>query len=238
MSADEQKYRAAAEAAELVENGMTLGLGTGSTAAHLVRILGEKVRGGLEIRAIPTSEETRHQAREEGIALIDPDESTVVDLVIDGADECDGSLNLIKGGGGALLREKIVASAGTRMVVIADISKKVAQLGQFPLPVEIDRFAWPLTIQKIRAVLAVHEMAHVPLRLRPGRREEGGGVFVSDGGNYIADIECGRIFDAATLDVDLRSIPGVVETGLFIGLADLAIFGTDTGTQTVEGPAT
>jgi ribose 5-phosphate isomerase A len=233
MSTDDQKKRAAKAALAHVQDGMTLGLGTGSTAAHMVRLLGEKVRSGLTIRAIPTSEETREQAQGEGIELVEPDESTRIDLVIDGADEVDPSRHLIKGGGGALLREKIIASTGARMIVIADVGKRVSQLGKFPLPVEVDRFSWPLTVQKIRAALDANGLGGVSLKLRPGPREAGGGVFRTDGGNYILDINCGRIPDARALDEALRAIPGVVETGLFIDLADLVIFGTDTGVETI-----
>ena len=226
---DDKKKAAAQTAATHIKDGMTLGLGTGSTAAHLVKAVGRMVQQGMSVRCIPTSEQTRQLASANGIELIEPDETTRLDLVIDGADECDGDLNLIKGGGGALLREKIVASSGARMIVIADDSKHVAQLGKFPLPVEIDRFAWPLTVQKIRQTLAEHDIKAPSLSLRPGPRDAGGGVFRSDGGNYIIDIACARIGDAAALDRALDLIPGIVETGLFIGLADIAIFGTDEG---------
>ncbi len=233
-TSDDKKRQAAEEAAKYIQDGMTLGLGTGSTAAHLVAAVGLMVQKGLTVRCIPTSEETRRLAEAAGVELIDPDESTVIDLVIDGADECDGDLNLIKGGGGALLREKIIASSGTRMIVIADESKNVAQLGKFALPVEIDRFSWPLTIQKIRRVLEAQGIKAPSLNLRPGPREAGGGVYRTDGGNYIVDIACVRIPDADALDRALDMIPGVVETGLFVGLADMAIFGTDAGVTVVE----
>ena len=233
MSADDQKKRAAQAALDHVTDGMMLGLGTGSTAAHMVRLLGEKVRSGLTVRAIPTSEETRALAAAEGIELVEPDESTRIDLVIDGADEADPARQLVKGGGGALLREKIIAQAGARMIVIADAGKRVSQLGKFPLPVEIDRFAWPLTVQKIRAVLAETGLDGARVKLRPGPRDAGGGVFRSDGGNYIVDVHCGRIPDAPALDAGLRNIAGVVETGLFIGLADLVIFGIEDGVETL-----
>ncbi len=235
MSSDDQKRHAAEAAAEYVKDGMLIGLGTGSTAAHLVKILGERVRNGLSLRAIPTSEQTRVQAIEEGIELVEPDESSQIDLVIDGADEVEPAKNLIKGGGGALLREKIIADAGARMIVIADIGKKVSQLGEFPLPVEIDRFSWPLTIQQIRKVLAANGLDGVKLGLRSGVRENGGGVFRSDGGNYIVDINCRRIPDAKKLDLELRAIPGVIETGLFIEMADVIIYGTDDGAEIVGG---
>jgi len=233
MSADSQKRRAAAAALEHVTNGMTLGLGSGSTAKHLVELLGEKVKAGLSVRGIPTSEETKRLALEAGIDLVEPDEMTRIDLVIDGADEVDPDLNLIKGGGGAHLREKIIAAAGERMIVIADGSKKVAQLGKFPLPVEIERFSWPLTVQAIRKALADNGLKSASLKLRAGEKEAGGGVYLTDSNNYIADIQCTRIEDAAALDASLRAIPGVIETGLFIGIASLAIFGTDRGVETL-----
>ncbi|GGD08059.1 ribose-5-phosphate isomerase RpiA [Aquisalinus flavus] len=233
MSADSQKRRAAAAALEHVTNGMTLGIGSGSTAKHLVELLGEKVRAGLTVLGIPTSEETRRLATEAGIDLVEPDEMTRIDLVIDGADEVDPDLNLIKGGGGAHLREKIIAAAGQRMIVIADKSKKVAQLGKFPLPVEIERFSWPLTVQAIRKALAENDLKSATLKLRPGARDAGGGVYLTDSNNYIADIQCTRIADPAALDAALRAIPGVIETGLFVGIADLAIFGTDRGVETL-----
>ncbi len=233
MSTDDQKRRAAEAAAAYVKDGMLLGLGTGSTAAHLVNRIGERVRAGLSVRAIPTSEETRKQAQSEGIELVEPDESSRIDLVIDGADEVDPSKQLIKGGGGALLREKIIASAGAKMIVIADIGKRVSQLGKFPLPVELERFSWPLTVQKIRATLDKNGLEGVALKLRPGPRDAGGGVFRSDGGNYIVDINCSRIPDARALDLGLRAIPGVIETGLFIDMADIIIFGTDEGIETI-----
>ncbi|MCI5046794.1 MAG: ribose-5-phosphate isomerase RpiA [Aquisalinus sp.] len=234
MSLDDQKRRAAEAAVNHVQDGMLLGLGTGSTAAHLVRALGEKVRKGLSIQAIPTSEETRALATAEGIELVAPAETTRIDLVIDGADEVDPRKDLMKGGGGALLREKIIASSGARMIVIADSTKKVPQLGKFPLPVEIDRFSWPLTIQKIRKVLDDNDLGGVNLSLRPGPREAGGGVFRSDGGNYIVDISCGRIPDARQLDTALQGVPGVIETGLFIDMADIVIFGTEDSVEIID----
>jgi len=229
MSADDQKRRAAEAALDHVRQGMTLGLGTGSTAAHFVRLLGAKVRAGLDVAGVPTSEETRRLADAEGVRLIEPDEGTSIDLVVDGADECDGRLDLIKGGGAALLREKIVADAAARMIVVADASKRVAQLGAFPLPIEIERFCWPLTVARVRAALSASGLdgVEVALRAAPG----GDGFLLSDGGNHILDARCGRIPDAKALDAALRAIPGVVETGLFIGIADLALFGTDAGVE-------
>jgi len=231
---DEMKRRAAEAALAYVADGMTVGLGTGSTAAHFVRGLGERVRAGLEVRGAPTSEATRALAVECGVALAEFDETTRIDLTVDGADELDGALNLIKGGGGALLREKIIAAASARMIVIADAGKRVAQLGAFPLPVEVARFAWPLSVQALRAAFAEAGLAEARIKLRSA---EAGGPFVSDGGNYILDCALRRIPDAAALASRLNQIPGVVETGLFVGLADMALLGGADGVEKLEAAA-
>jgi ribose 5-phosphate isomerase A len=220
MSADAYKKQAAETAAALVQPEMTLGLGTGSTAAHFIAALGVRVRGGLYVRGVPTSDDTARNAAAAGIDLVEPDETTITDLAVDGTDEVDGALQLIKGGGGALLREKIVANAARRFVVIADASKKVAQLGRFPLPVEIDRFAFALTVRAVREALARLGYVRADIRLRASAA---GPSFLSDGGNFILDCALGRIADALALDTALRAIPGVVETGLFIGMADEVI---------------
>ncbi len=208
--------RAAAQAAsELVVDHMVVGLGTGSTAKHLVSILGERVRNGLDIVAIPTSEATRIQALAEGITIVGFSEQQRIDITIDGADEIAvGALELIKGGGGALLREKIVAAASDRMVVISDESKLVDRLGgRFPLPVEIVPFGWEVTVNKLR-----DRAPRVTLRLG-----KDGGPFLTDGGHYIIDCDFDPIPDAAALERDLATIVGVVESGLFIGIASEAI---------------
>lgn len=230
MNSDAMKRLAAAEAAGLVEPEMTLGLGTGSTAGHFIDLLGERVRGGLAVRGVPTSEDTRRRALAAGIDLVEPDETTVIDLAVDGTDEVDLRLNLIKGGGGALLREKIIASAARRFVVIADASKRVAELGAYPLPVEIDRFAFGLTVRRVREALAASNLAG-KLRLRMGRE---GAPFLSDGGHYILDCALGRIHDPAGLEGALASIAGVVESGLFVGLADCVILGGPEGVETLH----
>ncbi|MFQ5562810.1 MAG: ribose-5-phosphate isomerase RpiA [Parvularculaceae bacterium] len=227
MSADDYKRRAAAEAVKLVEPGMTLGLGTGSTAAHFIALLADRVLNGLSVCGVPTSEDTRRRATEAGIELIEPDETTAIDLAIDGADEADPRLNLIKGGGGALLREKIVAASARRFVVIADASKRVVELGAFPLPVEIDGFCWALTIQRVRETLTEFGFENARVELRGSEA----GPFVSDGGHLILDCSLKRIHNPAGLERALGAIPGVVETGLFIGLAESAIF---TGPDGVE----
>ena len=230
MTPDDYKRQAAGEAVKLVEDGMTLGLGTGSTAAHFIDLVGAQVREGISVKGVPTSEDTQRRALAAGIELIEPDETTVIDLAVDGTDEVDLRLNLIKGGGGALLREKIVAGAARRFVVIADGSKKVAELGAFPLPVEIDRFAFGLTVRHVREVLARLGLGQdVSLRYGDARAP-----FLSDGGNYILDCRLGRIHEPAALDAALLAIPGVVETGLFIGLADLVILAGPQGIETLS----
>jgi ribose 5-phosphate isomerase A len=220
MSADAYKKQAAETAAALVQPEMTLGLGTGSTAALFIAALGVRVRGGVYVRGVPTSDDTARKAAAAGIDLVEPDETTIIDLAVDGTDEVDGALQLIKGGGGALLREKIVANAARRFVVIADASKKVAQLGKFPLPVEIDRFAFALTVRAVRGALARLGYERADIRLRASAA---GPSFLSDGGNFILDCALGRVADALALDAALRAIPGVIDTGLFIGMADEVI---------------
>ena len=219
MSTDEYKRQAAEAALKLVQDGMTLGLGTGSTAAHFVAGLGAMVRDGLNITGIPTSEGARELAQAAGVPLTTPDETTRIDLAVDGADEIDGALQLIKGGGGAHLREKIVARRAEKFVVIADASKCVSQLGAFALPVEITPALWGLTVSEIRAALAEcgYENACISLR-----RLADGGEVLSDNGGYIIDCALDRIVDAERLDLAVRNIPGVVETGLFLGMTDLA----------------
>lgn len=220
------KERAAQAAFDFVADGMTLGLGTGSTAKHFIDMVGAKVAQGWEIQAIPTSEASATQAMALGITLIEPDETTLIDVAVDGADEADADGALIKGGGGALLREKIIAQAAKKFVVIADASKDVGELGAFPLPIEIDRFGWSLTVTGIRQVLADLGYGTPDLQLRSAAS---GGAFLSDGGNYVLDVKLERIVDAGLLDGTLTMLPGVVTTGLFVGLADTLIFGTETG---------
>jgi len=228
MDSDQQKRAAAARAVEFVRPGMRLGLGTGSTAKHLVDLLGERVRGGLDIVAVPTSEATHRQAVSCGIPLTTLDETPALDLTIDGADEISPDLTLIKGGGGALLREKIVASASARMIVIADESKCVDVLGRFPLPVEIAPFGAGATRLAVQAVL----------RAQPGmltlRKSEDGHAFVTDGGHFIVDAALGRIEDPREVARALIAVPGVMEHGLFVGLASTAVIGGPDGVRIVE----
>jgi ribose 5-phosphate isomerase A len=220
MTADEAKKAAALQALELVQPGMTLGLGTGSTAAHFVRALGARIEAGLLIAgAVPTSQATADLALAHGVPLIKPGPNTRFDLAVDGADEIDPALTLIKGGGGALLREKIVAAAALRFVVIADSGKRVARLGRFALPVEVTPFAWALTARQVAEALRAAGCARDFLSLR----QRDGAPFVTDGGNFILDAQAGEIPDPALLGQLLKAIPGVVEHGLFIGLAHEAI---------------
>ncbi|MGN6287589.1 MAG: ribose-5-phosphate isomerase RpiA [Afipia sp.] len=232
MSMDQLKRQAAARALEEVRDGMKLGLGTGSTAKHFVELLGEKVRAGMKVIGVPTSEATRSDAERCGVPLTTLDEVDRLDLTIDGADEIDGALNLIKGGGGALLREKIVAAASDRMIVIADDSKWVEPLGRFPLPIEVVPFGLGATLRAIEAAFAATGVAG-ELTIRKGQN---GHAFVTDGGHWIVDAHLGRIPDAPRLATSLASIPGVVEHGLFIGLADMAILAGTQGIRIVQRP--
>ena len=232
MTMDELKRQAAARALEEVSDGMKLGLGTGSTAKHFVELLGARVRGGLNVIGVPTSEATRADAERCGIALATLDELDRLDLTIDGADEIDPALNLIKGGGGALLREKIVAAASDRMVVIADETKSVATLGRFPLPVEVVPFGLAATRRAMAEAFA-HCGASGQMVVR---KRQDGHAFVTDGGHWIVDAHLGAIPDAPRLAGFLTSIPGVVEHGLFIGLASLAILAGPQGIRVFERP--
>lgn len=219
------KRDAAEKAASLVTDGMRLGLGTGSTAAHFVAAIGARVRGGLSVVGVPTSEATRNQAAREGIPLTTLDQTPELDLTVDGADEIDDDLRLIKGGGGALLREKIVASASRRMIVIADGSKRVTRLGRFPLPIEVVPFGLRATQIAIEKLLETLEMGG-ELRLR---RTADGTPYITDGGHFILDAHLERIEKPNVLASTLNNIPGVVEHGLFIGLATGAILATGQG---------
>lgn len=230
--AEKLKHAAAAKAVEFVRPGMRLGLGTGSTARHFVALLGERVRGGLDVVGVPTSEATRADAERHGVPLTTLDETPALDLTVDGADEIAPDLSLIKGGGGALLREKIVASASARMIVIADDSKYVPVLGRFPLPIEVVRFG---AVATRRAVEAAAKAAGWPASALPRQTREGH-AFVTDEGHLILDAAFGRIPEPASLASRLAAIPGVVEHGLFIGLAHIAIIAGADGVTIVERP--
>nr|B0T734.1 RecName: Full=Ribose-5-phosphate isomerase A; AltName: Full=Phosphoriboisomerase A; Short=PRI [Caulobacter sp. K31] len=220
MSADDQKRISGEAAAELVEAGMVVGLGTGSTAAWFVKALAARK---LDIRGVPTSEATANLARELGIALTALDDVKSIDLTVDGADEIGPGLSLIKGGGAALLREKLVWEASKRCVVIADAAKHVKTLGKFPLPIEVVRFGHVHTGQRLADIAAEFDL--LPPRLRMADR----GVVVTDGGNVIYDMPSGVIAEPAALAAALKTVTGVVDHGLFLDLADEALLGTDQG---------
>jgi ribose 5-phosphate isomerase A len=232
MDVEAQKRAASARAIEFVRPGMRVGLGTGSTARHFVDLLGEKVAAGLDIIAVPTSETTRAQAAKLGIALTTLDQMPQVDLTIDGADEVAPDLTLIKGGGGALLREKIVATASARMIVIADDSKYVAVLGRFPLPIEIVPFGAAATHRAINAAIAAAGCAG-PALLRKGKDEH---VFVTDSGHWILDAHLQRIPHPRELAARLCAVPGVMEHGLFINNASTVILAGANGVRLIERP--
>lgn len=230
MDVEAQKRAAAARAVEFVRPGMRLGLGTGSTARHFVDLLGERVRAGLDVVGVPTSRATEAQAKGCGIALTTLDDTPALDLTVDGADEVGPDLSLIKGGGGALLGEKIVAGASAQMIVIADRSKFVPALGRFPLPIEVARFGLGATMNALeKAITAVQ--AGGPLTLRRGTD---GHPFVTDGGHWIVDAALGRIDDPTALAHALADVPGVMEHGLFIGYAQMAIIAGPDGVELIE----
>lgn len=229
MTADLAKLNAAQAALDYIKDGMIVGLGTGSTSAHLVRLLGERVRQGLRVKGVPTSEATRNLAEQVGVPLLEISQVTSIDVDIDGADEIDPKFRLIKGGGGALLREKIVAAASKRMVVIADETKWVETLGAFPLPVEVTRFGFALTQERIREALRETGCAGDEAVLRvSGKANE---PVITDGGNYIIDAHALVIPDADALALALKRIAGVVEHGLFIGMSDTVILGKAKGAE-------
>jgi ribose 5-phosphate isomerase A len=209
------KKAVAAKALEYVKDGMKLGLGSGTTAEVFLDMLAPRIRGGMKLLCVPTSERTATYARKLGLTLSTLDEQAPLDLTIDGADEADRNLNLIKGGGGMLLREKIVAAASKSMLVIADESKLVPQLGRFPLPVEVIEFGHKSTAARLQAAFAALGYANIPMTLR----QKDGAPFKTDSGNVIYDCAFGQIKDAPKLATAILAIPGVVEHGLFIGIA-------------------
>lgn len=227
---ENQKRAAAAKALEDVRPGMRLGLGTGSTARHFVDLLGERVAAGLEVLCVPTSIETAEQAKGLGIPLTTLDETPELDLTVDGADEIGPGLSLIKGAGGALWREKIVAAASARMVVIADASKRVETLGRMPLPIEVNEFGLGATRRQIERLMRDFG-AEGGLTQRLTKT---GDAFVTDGGHYILDALFGRISRPEALSSALLEIPGVVEHGLFIGLCRRAYVADDRGVTAYE----
>jgi ribose 5-phosphate isomerase A len=230
MDLEAQKRAAAARAIDFVRPGMRLGLGTGSTAKHFVELLAERVRTGLDVIAVPTSEATRALAEKLGVPLTTLDATPELDLTVDGADEIGPDLTLIKGGGGALLREKIVAAASARMVVIADRSKLVDRLGRFPLPVEIAPFGAAATHRAVEVATAAAGSPG-PAVLRKGAN---GHAFVTDGGHWLLDAQLQHIADPPGLAARLAAVPGVMEHGLFIGLARTAIVAGPDGVHLIE----
>lgn len=228
---DDLKRQAAIAALIEVTDGMTVGLGTGSTAKHFINGLGQRIRDeGLNITAVATSDVSHNQAQSLGITLKSLDDIGPLDVAVDGADEIDESLNLIKGGGGAHLREKLVAQAAKRFVVIADHSKCVDHLGAFPLPLEIVRFSPQAVLRDVQATLNAHGIHTTPaIRMKDGK------PVISDNGQFIADCDCGRIADPAQLAADLDHIPGVLEHGLFINMANVAYVAGPNGIEVANG---
>ncbi len=232
--ADRAKFASAEGALTFVEDGMRLGLGTGSTAAWLVRLLAEKVKTeNLTVTCVPTSTRTRDLASSLGLEVTTLDDVGWLDLTIDGADEFDPELNLIKGGGGALLQEKIVATASDQMLVISDDSKQVAHLGGFPLPVEVVKFGWETTKAIIEDALSDTSVAGQTATLRLSQEQP----YITDEGHYILDLHLRKIDAPMTLSLILNQIPGVVETGLFIDIADAVCIGYSSGEHKVMTPA-
>ncbi len=233
MTADEQKKAAALAALEYIKPGMKVGLGTGSTANHFIRALAEKARAGLDVECVPTSQATHQLASQLGLKMTTLEKNPYLDVTVDGADEFDGNFQLIKGGGGALLVEKIVASSSRYMVVIADASKKVETLGKFPLPVEVIPFGVNATAWKIDRALRLNNLTGKQvLRLKDGR------PFRTDSGNAIIDVSIGAIPDPGRLSMYLNNIPGVVDDGLFIDICGIVLMGTAEGVVTFKKPVT
>lgn len=226
------KENAALAALDMVESGMTLGLGSGSTAEIFIEYLGDKIKNGLDVRGIPTSKASEDCANEYGVPLIDPDKVETIQLTVDGADEVDENFQLIKGGGACLLREKIIADSSEHMAVIVDGSKMVQSLGAFPLPVEVEPFAVGLTAERIYTALRQAGCEQIETTLRQAKR--GKKTLITDGGHYIIDCAC-KIFPDPRLTASLlASVPGVMEHGLFIDLADTLIIGEDDHAKVME----
>ncbi len=226
-SLDNLKKAAALRAVEFIRDGMVIGLGTGSTAKHLLAAIGQQVRAGRKVRGVPTSQETAALARESGIPLIDTEERWEIDVAIDGADQVDPGFNLIKGGGGALLKEKIVAASAKHFIVMVDYTKQVSVLGgSFPLPIEVIPFGWGSTAREIEALT----------QSRAVLRNRNGVPFKTEAGHLIVDVHIDRIDRPGELETALNLIPGVVETGLFVGRTNTLIVGTPQGVHTFHVP--
>jgi len=224
--ADRAKYAAAAVAVDYVKDGMTVGLGTGSTAAWMIKCLGERIlEHSLKIKAVPTSVGTSEIARQCGISLTTLDEVDLLDLTIDGTDECDENFNMIKGGGAALLHEKVVLAASNQRIIIADSSKYVKNLGNFALPVEIIAFGWTSSKQKIESLLNELGFSNFKIDIR----QKNGAILKTDENNYVLDLNLEKIIDPTSLSKELNTVPGVVENGLFVNLCDLLVLGDISG---------
>ena len=225
MEKEELKKLAGEKAADYIEDGMIVGLGTGSTVEYTLKKLGKLVKSGLKIKGIPTSVHTKRIAIEQEIPLTNLEENPVIDITIDGADEVDSNLNLIKGGGGALAREKIIAFNSKKVIIVIDDSKIVKALGiDFPLPVEVLKFGWTSTKKTLEELNCIVEL----------RKIMGNEPFITDNSNYILDCEFDRIDEPEQLEININNIPGVVENGLFIGLVDEVIVGGKQGILTLE----
>ncbi|MDA1237600.1 MAG: ribose-5-phosphate isomerase RpiA [Proteobacteria bacterium] len=223
---DRAKYAAAAAAVDYVKDGMSVGLGTGSTAAWMIKCLGERIlEHSLKIKAVPTSVSTFELATQCGISLTTLDEVGLLDLTIDGTDECDENFNMIKGGGAALLHEKVVLAASSQRIIIADSSKYVKTLGKFALPVEIIAFGWTSSKQKIECLLNELGFSNFKIDLR----QKNGVILKTDENNYVLDLNLGKIIDPILLSKELNTVPGVVENGLFVKLCDLLVLGDISG---------
>lgn len=228
-SQDEQKKAAAIAALKFVKPGMNIGLGTGSTANHFIHALAEKVKAGLEVKGVPTSRATAELAKELGIPLTTLGENSFLDLCVDGTDEFDPELRLIKGGGGALLIEKIVATSAKQVVIIADESKRVKKLGAFPLPIEVVNVGVKATGWKLERAFRMFDM-----KPKFTLRRSGDAVFRTDSGNVIVDVACGAIDDPDRLEMVLNNIPGVVNNGLFCGIATTILVATAKGVEEIN----
>ncbi|WAC49127.1 ribose-5-phosphate isomerase RpiA [Asticcacaulis sp. SL142] len=229
MSAETQKEQSGLAAIEYVKDGMKVGLGTGSTAAHFVKALADKVKAGMKLTLVSTSVQTTNLAQSLGLAILDINDVGTLDLCVDGADEIGPGLALIKGGGGALLREKLIWEQAKTCIVIADAAKHVKTLGAFALPIEVEPFAYKGTVNRICDVLAEFEIQKVPTL-----RKKNGQPFITDGANLIFDVPCGQIYDPTGLAAALKATTGVVDHGLFLDLAEFALLGTDDGVKVLE----
>lgn len=228
MTADEQKEAVGEAALQYVKDGMKVGLGTGSTAAFFVKAIAREVKAGKKLTLVSTSVQTTQLAQSLGLTILDINDVGTLDVCVDGADEIGEGLALIKGGGGALLREKLIWEQAKTCVVIADAGKHVGTLGKFPLPVEVEPFAYKGTVNRIGDVLQEFDIAMMPVM-----RKRDGQPVLTDGGNLIFDIACGRIEEPAALANALKSLTGVVDHGLFLDLAEVALLGTEAGVKTI-----